>query len=212
MKLNLGCGPVQPSGWVNVDGSNRAFLASKFPFINKLLVNLGLVPPTEFNSNTFYTNLSRFPLPWKQSSIEVIYMGEFLEHLTKEQGANLIEECYRILQLGGILRIRVPDSAKFWNNYLKEYNETRCQPRETWSNNHERWIKMCFDELCVSHPRPWQFMGHFHKWMYDDISLILLLEKKGFIDVDRLPYHQSRIEEIEAVEVREDLIVEAVHP
>ena len=38
--LNLGCGPVSPQGWVNVDGSNRAWLASRLPLLDGLLVRL----------------------------------------------------------------------------------------------------------------------------------------------------------------------------
>jgi hypothetical protein len=55
-------------------------------------------------------------------------------------------------------------------------------------------------------------MGHFHKWMYDDISLILLLESLGFQDVGRKGFHDSAIAGIDAVEVRDDLIVEGTRP
>jgi hypothetical protein len=48
--------------------------------------------------------------------------------------------------------------------------------------------------------------------MYDEISLVKLLEGVGFADVDRAPLHQSRLPGIQAVEARDDLIVEGLKP
>src|SRR5262245_32106007 len=42
MRLNLGCGPIQPEGWINVDGSNRAWLATRFPRLDRILTKLRL--------------------------------------------------------------------------------------------------------------------------------------------------------------------------
>lgn len=211
MKLNLGCGPVQPPGWINVDGSNRAWLASRLPWVDRLLVTLCLIPPTEFNTQTFHANLQR-RFPWQDSSAEKIYMGELLEHLTREEGIHVVRECYRVLKPGGILRIRVPDNTHFWKNYLEEYEKIKQQPMEKWTLAHTRWVEMYFREICVSRPLPWQSMGHFHKWMYDEVSLIQLLVSAGFQNVERKSLHQSRIPDIKKIETREDLIVEATRP
>lgn len=211
MKLNLGCGPIHPSGWVNVDGSNRAWLASRLPWVDRVFVSLGLLAPTEFNVETFYANLLR-RFPWNDNTIEAIYMGEILEHFAKEEGEFVLHECYRVLQSGGLLRIRVPDHAHFWENYVQEYESTKQKPRQEWTLHHTRWTTMYFHDICIHRPRPWQSMGHFHKWMYDEISLILLVESIGFQHVERKPFHQSCIPQIEAVENRDDLIIEAVRP
>jgi hypothetical protein len=110
------------------------------------------------------------------------------------------------------MRIRVPDHARFWRNYLEEYEQCRQQPRQEWSLSHTRWTEMYFDNLCVKRPHVWQSMGHFHKWMYDDVSLILLLESVGFKDCERMAFQSSGQVGIEDVEVRDDLIVEGVRP
>ncbi len=211
MKLNLGCGPVQPAGWTNVDGSNRAWLASRHPWLDRLLVLTRVTAATEFSGKTVYADLLR-RFPWQDQSVEGIYMGEILEHFTQQEGEHVLRECFRILQPGGILRIRVPDHARFWTNYLTEYEQTKQQPRAKWTLDHTRWTAMYFETMCVNRPRPWQSMGHYHKWMYDDVSLILLLESLGFEQVERKPFHQSAIPHIDEVEVRDDLIVEAVRP
>ena len=110
------------------------------------------------------------------------------------------------------MRIRVPDHARYWGNYIRDYEAIRERPRDQWSLAHTKWTEMSFETICVNRPKPWHSMGHFHKWMYDDISLIILLENLGFQEVARKGYHDSAIPGIDAVEVRDDLIVEGTRP
>lgn len=211
MQLNLGCGHIHAPSWVNVDNSNRAWLASRLPWLDKLLVTLRCLAPTEFNAQTVYANLLR-RFPWADQSVEAIYMGEVLEHFTLEDGQRVLRECYRVLKPEGTLRIRVPDQVRFWSNYLREYEQTKQQPRAAWSLDHTRWTAMYFQDLCVRRPRLGQSMGHYHKWMYDEVSLILLVESLGFHQVERQTFHQSCIADIAEVEARGELIVEAKRP
>lgn len=210
LKLNLGCGHVQPEGWVNVDGSRRAWFASRLSFLDRLLVRCRLWPPTEFNSKTYYANLlKRFP--WRDGSVSVVYMGEILEHFTRADGLHLLRECFRILEDNGVIRIRVPDNARFWRNYLAEFDEIAAKPRQEWNDKHSRWVEMFFRDICVK-PLGWGSLGHYHKWMYDEVSLIKTLESLGFIDVRRRGFLDSSIEDVKAVETRDDLTVEARKP
>jgi hypothetical protein len=43
-KVNLGCGPNAPDGWLNVDGSWNAWF-SNHPYLRKALVAIGLIKP-----------------------------------------------------------------------------------------------------------------------------------------------------------------------
>jgi predicted SAM-dependent methyltransferase len=211
LRLNLGCGHVTPPGWLNVDGSNRAWLASRFPAVDRLLTGAKLIPPSEFTGHTTYANISR-AFPWPDGTASAVYMGEVLEHFTAETGEALVRRCHRVLAPGGVLRLRVPDNARFWTNYLKEYAAVRERPRQEWTTEHTRWIEWFFRDICVTKPgrfTPHSF-GHYHKWMYDDVSLIALFEKVGFREVDRMPFRKSRIPGIDAVEARDELIVEGI--
>jgi predicted SAM-dependent methyltransferase len=210
LKLNLGCGPVQPEGWVNVDGSRRAWYASRLWLFDRLMVWLRFWPPTEFNKKTFYASLLK-RLPWPDGSVSVVYMGEVLEHFTREDGLRLLRECFRILEDNGVIRIRVPDNARFWRNYLAEYDEVLSKPRQEWTEVHSRWVEMFFRDICVK-PLGWRSLGHYHKWMYDEISLIKTLETIGFIDVGRRGFLDSSIPDVKGIETRDDLTVEARKP
>jgi predicted SAM-dependent methyltransferase len=137
-------------------------------------------------------------------------MGEVLEHFTLLDGTKLLRECYRVLKPAGVIRIRVPDNARFWGNYLDEFKALKQGPRSAWNTHHSRWVEMFFREICVRKPGRFQSIGHFHKWMYDEVSLVKLLEELGFRDVNRMEFHKSRLADIERVEARDDLIVEGV--
>ncbi len=205
-KLNLGCGPVQPAGWINVDASMRAWFASRLSWLDNLLVRLKLLPATEFNRNTKFADLTR-RLPWDDNSVNCIYMGEVLEHFTRDEGSALLAECYRVLTTGGVLRLRVPDNARFWRNYIRDFDQTYARPRAEWTDTHTRWTEMFFHDICVRR-RFLGSYGHYHKWMYDEISLVHAFERAGFVDVQRREYLESAIEDVGAVENRPDLIVE----
>jgi predicted SAM-dependent methyltransferase len=210
LRLNLGCGPVQPEGWENVDGSLRAWLASRLPLIDSLLHRMGVLPTTEFNRKTTFAKLKK-RLPWADASVDCVYMGELLEHFTRADGEALLRESFRILRQNGIIRLRVPDNARFWRNYLSEFDESYRRPPKEWTEHHTRWIEMFFREICVR--RHWlRSYGHYHKWMYDEISLVRTLERVGFIGVERRGFLESRIPGIEGVETHADLTVEGTKP
>ena len=209
MKLNLGCGPVQPATWVNMDGSSRAKLAAWLPFIDRLLTKMGILSPTEFGPKVTIHNLCR-PLPFRTNSVSCIYAGEVWEHFEYSDAAKLTAECHRVLVPGGVLRVCVPDGVEFWQRYLDLYKTISSQPRTQRSAERLRQhVAMYFKEICTR--RLWLgSMGHTHKWQFDDIQLVELFENAGFVKVERRHFHDSRIADISDVERSNFLIVEGV--
>ena len=209
-KLNLGCGPIQPSGWINVDGSMRAYLASRVSWADRLLTALRVLPASEFNRQTQWVNLQK-RFPWPDNSVDCVYLGEVLEHFTRDDGFRLVSECFRVLKPGGVIRLRVPDNARFWRNYLTAFDENLARTPEQRTDDHSRWVEMFFRDICVRR-RFLGSYGHYHKWMYDEISLVRTLEKIGFVNVARRPFLDSAIPDVKAVESHEDLTVEGTKP
>ena len=208
-KLNLGCGPVQPDGWINIDGSNRALLASKLNWLDKVFVSLGLIEETEFDKTIKFFNLSR-GLPFPNNSVACIYAGELWEHFEYDMAYELTRESYRVLKPKGILRVCVPDGLEFWKNYLKIYREEKAKKRcERNAEKLKGHIQMFFNDICTKKVYLGS-MGHFHKWLFDEIQLIEMFEQNGFSEVDRMHFHQSRIPDIDAVESSDYLIIEGI--
>lgn len=208
LKLNLGCGPVQPEDWENIDYSLRARLAGQLTWADNLLVKLGVLSPTEFGPQVKNINLTK-PLPYNSDSVTAIYAGELWEHLLPEDALKLTKECHRVLKPGGFLRLCVPDGQRFWERYLEIYSEEKAKPEgERSPERLKKHTKMFFDDICTK--RSWLgSFGHFHKWQYDELQLSELLRVSGFSNPYRAKFHESPIEGIEEVERSDFLIVEA---
>jgi len=211
LKLNLGCGPVQPAGWVNVDGSNRARLASRAPWFDRTLTKLGILPETEFGANTTVVNLLK-PFPWPANTVACIYAGELWEHFEYADAERVTAECFRVLVPGGVLRVCVPDGPEFWKKYLRLFDAIAARPKHERSAEPLRaLVAMYFREICTRR-RFLSSMGHYHKWQYDEIQLMELFEAQGFDAVARMRFHESRIPDVQAVERSDFLIVEGIKP
>jgi predicted SAM-dependent methyltransferase len=92
-KLNLGCGHRFAKGWINID------FHSEHPAVRRV-------------------NLLR-RLPFDDSSFDVVYSSHVLEHFTLELAEGLLRECHRVLKMGGLVRIVVPDLENVCREYLQ---------------------------------------------------------------------------------------------
>jgi predicted SAM-dependent methyltransferase len=208
-RLNLGCGPVQPAGWINIDGSHRAFLASRLNRLDRLLVRSGLIPSTEFNKQTKYRNLFK-GLPYPDNSVACIYAGELWEHFEYPDASALTRESFRVLKPQGVLRVCVPDGPSFWGKYLQLYQEELSKPRDVRASKKlVQHVQLFFNDICTKRIYLGS-MGHTHKWNFDEVQLIEMFEVNGFSEVERMTFHSSRIPEIADVERADFLIVEGV--
>lgn len=52
------------------------------------------------------------PLPFPEGSVDVVFSEMCIEHVTPQQGWSFLEECYRILRSGGLIRITIPDFVR----------------------------------------------------------------------------------------------------
>lgn len=84
MKLNLGCGEQYADGWTNVDHAGS-------PHRKDLEVDL------------------TGELPWPEESVDMIYAGHLLEHLTLDQCHELLTKLYWCTKPGGGLMVVGPD-------------------------------------------------------------------------------------------------------
>jgi predicted SAM-dependent methyltransferase len=80
--LNLGCGSRFHPTWTNLDAisSNAAVRACD--------LNKGI--------------------PFPDNSFQVVYHSHVLEHFPKDKAFELMQECRRVLETGGVIRVAVP--------------------------------------------------------------------------------------------------------
>jgi len=112
--LNLGCGRRYHSAWTNLD------LESNDPEVVSHDITRGI--------------------PFEASSFNAVYHSHVLEHLTPDEGKVLIQECYRVLSPGGVLRVVVPDLERIARLYLENHQQA-WEGDEAASVNYD-WMKM----------------------------------------------------------------------
>ena len=115
MKLNLGCGQHTPAGWVNVDWSIGARFA-KVPGFRALNRRLRLFD-LDWDPGIVLHDLTT-PFPWADGSVEAVYSSHTLEHLDQQAGLRFLQECHRVLQREGIIRLVLPDLRIIIEEYL----------------------------------------------------------------------------------------------
>jgi predicted SAM-dependent methyltransferase len=120
-KLNLGCGSVRPTGWINTDSSLNAHL-QRIPILGTLITKL--FNKVKYDSNNLvYMNLNT---SWKyeNNSIDIVYASHLFEHLSLNSSDLFMKEAYRCLKPGGVIRIVVPDLYQIALQYIEEFNAT----------------------------------------------------------------------------------------
>lgn len=182
--VNVGCGGSGKEHWVNVD-------CEKAPGVTCV-----------------YDCRRRIPLP--TGSARAIFTEHLVEHLDYgEEAPVLFDECHRVLQPGGVLRVVVPDGRK----YLLAYAEGGRDALRALSPfvRGDKGGGETAMEVINTHFR----QGGQHHFSYDFETLQLLLQRCGFEDIQERGFGSSRLEEL-AIDAEghatESLYVEAITP
>ena len=130
IKLHLGCGTKKIPGWINID-SVKACQPDLVHDISK-------------------------PLPYKTLSVDEVLAEDLLEHFDKYVRFVVFYEWVRVLKVGGLVTIQVPNFKKILFKYFKF--------------GYDSFVDFIFGENL------WQskiYIGHFgnHKWGYSDKTL-----------------------------------------
>lgn len=212
-KLHLGCGLISPLDWINLDGSWNARLA-KYPYLRRLLTIIGVVSRDKatipWATNIFIHDL-RKPLPFGDCEMVAVYSSHTLEHLYLSQAQALLKECWRVLAPGGVIRFVVPDLKAIIEEYLVGDKSTNQAGILQDSTNQTIPADVVNQQLLMREPnapsgnflrRIYSCMQdfHSHKWMYDTESLIYYFRQAGFVEVQEMTCHNSRIKGIEDIE------------
>lgn len=124
--VNLGSSLRVARGWVNLDGSPIAFMA-RFP---RPIVALsyrasGAGKSVACNRYVDILTTNRFVhhrlerrLPFGDNTVDNIFAGEVLEHLSVDVAHRVLRESRRVLRPGGVIRICVPDLQCAIDQYL----------------------------------------------------------------------------------------------
>jgi len=146
MKLHVGCGERYLPGWKHLD-------ARKFPHVDYVTDKLDKL-------DMFANN-----------SVEEIYACHVLEHFTRAEmiRGGCLREWYRVLKVGGVLRIAVPNFEAIVEEYLS-------------SKNLELVMGLLYGGQ--------NYKYNFHYQAYDFKRLSALLKGVGFREVERYDWRE----------------------
>jgi predicted SAM-dependent methyltransferase len=159
--VNLGCGPFgKEIGWINLD---------LYPI-----------------KNVFVRTDCRKKLIMADNSCKGIHVEMFLEHLDPiDELPYFLKECYRCLDLNGVLRIIVPDGKKFINSYINagwdDLNKV--------SYGNEDWSKAYSCKMEALNHVFLQGFEHYGGW--DDERLSIELKKAGFVKIKLVSFGEG---------------------
>ena len=132
-----------------------------------------------------------FPLP--DDSFEYVYSEHLFEHLTYNQGVNMLKEVYRILKPGGVIRLATPD-LRF---LLKLYNDPVNPLHKSYMEYSVRKSNMPASPVYVIN----QFHTSWgHQIIYDKETLGQLMTDIGFKDIKSCEVGKSEHEPLQNVE------------
>jgi predicted SAM-dependent methyltransferase len=139
----------------------------------------------------------RTPLPFPAEVADAVFHEHVLEHFGLGEGIALLRECHRVLRIGGVLRVGVPDAGAYTRSYagLDDYLERVRPGRPT--------RMLALQEI---------FQWDGHRSAYDSETLRLAFRAAGFEESEDRDFGDSRIEPAPDGEHRrkETLYVEAV--
>jgi predicted SAM-dependent methyltransferase len=176
-------------GWVNVDYALGAWLARVplFRQFNRKIKIFNL----DWDPRIHLHDLTR-NFPWQDESVDVVYSSHMLEHFSREHGRLFLAECHRVLKIGGIIRIVVPDLEYIARQYLDGQ-----VPADQFL--HELGVLYGTGKNRLKNRL--SFLLQFpHKCMYDTPTLQRILDEIGFQTASRGPF-ESDIQDIRQMEL-----------
>jgi predicted SAM-dependent methyltransferase len=111
-------------------------------------------------------------IPLKNNSVSMIYMSHMLEHIPYSQLIPFLNECFRVLKVGGKISICVPN-AKF---YIQAYMEKR------YFRQHDSYFPPAIVNTgsYIDQVNYIAYMSGEHCYLFDEENLVNTLLKAGF--------------------------------
>lgn len=169
-KLHIGCGDNILEGWLNSDYCPRS----------TAILHLDATQPFPPGINEF----------------DYVFSEHMIEHISYSQGLVMLKECYRVLKDNGTIRISTPDFL-FLINLYQDINCDLHKKYIKWATDYYIGDAPYYDAIFVINNflRDWG-----HKFIYDEKTLRLSLEKAGFTRITKCALNQSEDDSLRNLE------------
>ncbi len=209
--LNLGCGTRTSPRCVNLDWSPYLRL-KRSPLGTALaLATLRGERRRRFTAldETVVVHDLRRPLPVADGSVDAVYHSHVLEHLDRDRVAPFLAEVRRVLRVGGVHRVVVPDLEVRCRRYLAHLDS--CAGHPEMAPGHDAYVGDILEQMVrreahgtAQQPPLRRFVenlllgdarrrGETHQWMYDRVNLGVALADAGFREITVRDHRSSAI-------------------
>lgn len=175
-KLQIGSGRNIIDGWLNTD---------IIPLDTKI-VFLDITHRFPFENNTF----------------DYIFSEHLIEHLSYEKACSILQECYRVLMPGGIIRIATPDIYFLIDLFKQEKTDIQ--------ENYIRWSIDTYISQTNTYSETFVVNNFFRDWghqfIYDFDLLKKTLENVGFVNIVRYLPKESNNGVLKGLEIHEGIL------
>jgi predicted SAM-dependent methyltransferase len=160
-KLHIGCGNNALDGWLN---SNYYTYAPH-------LIHLDATEPFPLANNEF----------------DYIFSEHMIEHISREDGLLMLNECFRVLKPNGKIRISTPNLSFLVELYQSD--------KSTLQLEYIKWATDIFIPHVGAHEDTYVINNFVRDWghsfIYDEKTLRSSLEKAGFTNITKCELNQS---------------------
>jgi len=174
-KVNIGSGSVYLPGYCNIDLSAAADL---------------------------YLDLEKRLLPFPSESLEAAVCISTINYFSRERGARIVKDVYRVLKQGGIARFATQDLRIIAEKYVSGDRDFFFQKLP---DGRERFAGKTMGDKVNS----WFYgyttlRGKRCRYVYDFETLALLFKEAGFSGIEQKRYRESVIPDIERIDNRQE--------
>ncbi|OIO68660.1 MAG: methyltransferase [Zetaproteobacteria bacterium CG12_big_fil_rev_8_21_14_0_65_55_1124] len=192
MYVQYGCGWNAPQDWRNFDASPTLYF-ERMPLVGKLYTK----NKTRFPHNVEFGDIVE-GLPISDGSCKGVYCSHVLEHLPLDDFRKALRNTWRILEVGGLFRLVLPDLEFAIQRYVSTKSPEAAINfiRETGlgRESRNRYLKGFVFE--------W-FGNSNHLWGWDYKSIEVELANVGFSNIRRAKFRDAENPAFAAVESRE---------
>jgi predicted SAM-dependent methyltransferase len=189
LMINFGAGSHGKFGWINVDAHSGEGINCVLDCSNKQ--------------------------PFTDASVRCIFSEHFFEHIDYYTTAPFfLNECFRVLQPGGTIRIIVPDAGRYLKAYVQDDWLEIEKLRGLLSGHKDPYFWTEYETKMELVNMVFRQFGE-HKFAYDFETIYALLKKVGFCKIHQTEYGVS-VDPVLAIDQKlrehESLYVEATKP
>jgi predicted SAM-dependent methyltransferase len=146
----------------------------------------------------------RAGLPFGDGEVDAFYSEHFVEHVARADGLRFVQEAWRCLRRGGVMRVATPDLDHVVGRYVGDWRDQEWLRWPEYAGVRNR------GQMLNAAMRWWD-----HQHLYNEEDLRDLLATGGFGDaVSRCDWGASGLPWMQGLETRRDstLVLEAVKP